>query len=484
MALHIYNSLSHEKERFKPVKDKHAFVYMCGPTVYSFQHIGNYRSYVMWDVLTRTLRFLDYRTTYVMNITDVGHLTDDDLLSSDSGEDKMEKAAKKENKTVWDIAKFYEEDFLEGMDKLHNKRPDTVCRATDHIEQMITMVTDLIEQGHAYVTPSGVYFEISTFPAYGKLSGNTLEDLAAGASGRVEDLSDKRSPHDFALWVLGKEQSMMWDSPWGRGYPGWHVECSAMSKTYLGEHIDIHGGAIDNKFPHHECEIAQSEGAAKNKKKSFVNYWLHAGHVTVDGTKMSKSKGNVYTIADMEEKQVSLRSLRYMFMSSHYRSSFDFSFEAVERAGKSLDTFERLFDRLESLRSEEEGIAMEFSEFLNERMQMFVEALEDDFHTPNLLAHLHEFATELNKMCDDGAITAEEGAAALQMLKTIDGVIEVLFPWEAKAEIPEEIIALAEERLKAKADKNYEESDRLRDEIKAQGYQIEDKPEGYHLSKD
>ncbi len=479
--MELYNSEVRRKEKFKTLKDRQVTIYTCGPTVYHFQHIGNYRTYVSWDLLVKFLRFSDYTVNHVMNITDVGHLTQDDLLSSDAGEDKMEKAAKRDNKTVWDVAKFYTDDFLEGFEKLHVSMPNTVCKATDHIPGMIVMIEKLIENKKAYVTKSGVYFDIQAFPEYGRLSGNTLDELAVGASGRVEDLEDKKSPHDFALWVLGKEQSMMWDSPWGRGYPGWHIECSAMSNEFLGEHIDIHGGAIDNKFPHHECEIAQSECAAPNKKLPFVKYWMHAGHMTVEGEKMAKSKGNVYLLGDVEAQGFTMQELRFFYLRSHYRSSSDFTWKELSSAKESLKSIHRFVDRLEGVKGDG-VISMVFSKEINSFLGDVVVSLEDDLGTPEAFAHVFEFMTKINSRMDAGELNEAEAKVVVQLWKTLDTVFGVLFPWEV-AVVPDTVELLARKRLEAKKEKDFGEADRLRGEIEVMGYVVEDTGEGYVVRK-
>lgn len=484
MALHIYNSLTREKEKFKPILDKHATVYTCGPTVYSHPHIGNYRTYVFWDLMVRTLRFLDYRTKHVTNITDVGHLTDDEVLASDAGEDKMEKAAKREKKTVWDIAAYYTEDYVKGLDALHCKRPDVLCPATDHVEDMITMIAELIALGHAYATPSGVYYDISAFPEYGKLSGNTVEQLEDGASGRVEQIADKRSPNDFVLWVIGKEQSMMWESPWGRGYPGWHIECSAMARKYLGDWFDIHGGGVDNKFPHHECEIAQSEPLSK-KKRPFAHTWMHTGHMTVDGAKMSKSKQNDYTLHDLKEKGVSMRALRMLYIGAHYRSTMDFSWKAFEQAKTTLATFDRFQERLQKVTTEG-SIRPDFNELLNGFMKEIMDALEDDFNTPEAFATIFTWMKDMNSLMDEDNLHQTEALAALGVLETIDSAFAVIVPWpeeQGSTEVPEEIQALFDARQKAREAKDWVASDEIRDTLKEAGWHVEDTKDGAVLRK-
>ena len=481
MELQFYNSLSKTEERFKPLSQQSVSFYSCGPTVYWYPSIGNYKSYIAWDVLKKTLKFLGYKVNHVMNITDVGHLTDDDLLSSDTGEDKMEKAAKRENKTVWDVARYYEDDFLKGLEKLHIESPTTVCRATDHIPEMIHMIEALLVKGHAYQTATGIYYDIASFPQYGELSGNKLDQLSAHASGRVEEREEKRSPHDFALWILGKEQSMMWESPWGKGYPGWHIECSAMAEKYLGSQIDLHMGGMDNKFPHHECEIAQTEGASG--KHPFVKTWLHAALITVDGQKMSKSKGNVYFLKDVEEKGFSLRAYRFLCVSTHYRSSMDFSWHALEQAKTTLQSIDRFVERLREV--EKDGnVSMEFSQFINAALVQMMDSIQDDLNTPEYLANFFECMRQLNTMLDENNLNSAEAAAMISFIETIDTPLTVLLPWkEEHHEIPDEVLRLVELRKQARIDKDFARSDEFRDEIQKLGYIVEDKVQGMRVRK-
>ena len=477
MPLQIYNSLTRQKEKFKPLRDKYISIYTCGPTVYNFQHLGSYRTYTTWDLVVRTFRFFDFTVNHVSNITDVGHLTDDEVINNEGNEDKMEKAAKRENKTVWDIAAFYSEDYVKGLDMMHVHRPDTICPATDHIAEMIAMIETLIEKGIAYVTPSGVYYDLSKFPQYGKLSGNTVEQLEDGASGRVEDIADKRSPHDFVLWVLGKEQSMMWDSPWGRGYPGWHIECSAMSRKYLGDQFDIHGGGVDNKFPHHECEIAQSEGALG---KLQAHTWMHTGHMTVDGQRMAKSKNNFLTLHDLKEKGITFRALRTLYISAHYRSTMDFSWEAFEQAKSTLATVDRFQERLAKVKGDD-PVRPDFNDILNAFIRDIMDALEDDFNTPAAFAALFLWMKDLNGLMDEDNLSKAEAEASQRVLATIDSVFGVLIPWpeeQGSKDIPEAVQALFEARNEAKAAKDWAKADELRDELKTAGYNVEDTKDG------
>ncbi len=479
MTIQFYSTDKKRLVEYKPRQYMKTALYTCGPTVYSTPHIGNFRTYITWDFLVRFLRFKGYEVNHVMNITDVGHLTDDEVLDS-GGEDKMEKASKKESITVWDVAKKYEKEFFKISEALHIARPNTVCRATEHIEDMITMVNVLIEKGHAYVTPSGVYFDISSFEEYGALSGNKLDALEAGASGRVEDLGDKRSAHDFALWVTGKEQAMMWDSPWGKGFPGWHVECSAMSQKYLGEELDIHTGGTDNIFPHHECEIAQSECATGHEP--FSRYWLHTGLMTIEGEKMSKSKGNAWNLKDIQEMGYDSRTVRYTLLKSHYRSSADISKQSFAESKKNLQSIDRFVHRLRHCEVEGE-VSNEVSSSLNSLLQGVIGALAEDLATPVALGYLFEFINKANAAIDMGVITTKEAQATLRLLITFDEIFQCLLGGGQGDDIPAAVVDLAEQRMAAKHAKDYAASDGLRDQIKAEGYDVEDTSEGYRVVK-
>ncbi|MEA3272830.1 MAG: cysteine--tRNA ligase, partial [Patescibacteria group bacterium] len=308
--LRLYNSLTRKKENFKPLKKSAVTMYNCGPTVYDFAHIGNLRSFLFADLLRRYFEYSDYKVKQVMNITDVGHMLED----ADEGLDKIEQAAKKAKKTPAQVADFYTKAFFDDVKKLNIKQAWKYPKATEHIKEMIKIIEKLIDKKYAYEVKGSIYFNVKKFKKYGKLSGNKLKDLMAGA--RVEKNPDKKNPYDFALWIYNPKHKMQWNSPWGKGYPGWHIECSAMAGKYLGETIDIHTGGEDNKFPHHEAEIAQSEGA--NGKK-FARFWLHTRHLLVDGKKMSKSKKNFYTLEDLLKRGYSARAIRYLLLSSHYR---------------------------------------------------------------------------------------------------------------------------------------------------------------------
>src|SRR6185369_5362975 len=330
----LYNTLSKQKEEFTPLHAGKVGMYVCGPTVYSYIHIGNIRAYVFADTLRRLLEDAGYEVRMIKNITDVGHLTADDVAQGDTGEDKIEKKAKAEKKTPAEIADFYET-YAFAAEKAMNIEPAHYTpRATAHVKQMIKLIEELIEKGHAYEKNGNVFFDVTTFKNYGKLSGNTLENLEVGA--RLEEHPDKKNPWDFALWLRApKEHLMHWPSPWGEGYPGWHIECSAMSMEYLGDTFDIHTGGEDNIFPHHEAEIAQSESVTD---KPFVRYFLHTRHMLVNGEKMSKSKGNFFTLEDLLEKGFTQMDFRMALLGSHYRSQMNFSWEAMEQAKKNKET--------------------------------------------------------------------------------------------------------------------------------------------------
>ena len=325
MELMLYNTLSRAKEKFQPLVPGQAGMYVCGPTVYSYAHIGNFRAYVFADLLRRVLEYNGYKVNHVMNITDVGHLVSD----ADEGEDKMLASARRERTTPWEVAEYYTENFMDSIKRLNIKLPTTICKATDHIREMIEFTQSLLDKGYAYrIEGDGIYFDVSSFPDYGKLSGNRLDELQAGA--RVEVNERKRHPADFALWKdAPPEHIMQWPSPWGQGYPGWHIECSAMAMKDLGAQIDIHTGGVDHIPIHHENEIAQSEARTG---QPWVRYWLHVAFLQVDGGKMSKSLNNIYTLASLEERNIEPLAYRYLCLNAHYRTPLNFTWEGIGAA--------------------------------------------------------------------------------------------------------------------------------------------------------
>lgn len=456
----LYNSLSRKEEEFKPLSDSIVTLYTCGPTVYDETHIGHMRKYTMDDILKRSFEFVGYKVKHVMNITDVGHLSGDD----DSGEDKLEKGAKKQGKTVWDVAQYYTDKFFETIDALNIQHPDVISKATDHIQQMIDLVKKLEEKGFTYETNEAIYFDITKFPSYGKLSGQKLEDKKQAVREDVHVDPQKKNPADFALWFKRKgrfaDHTMHWESPWGDGFPGWHIECSAMSMTYLGETIDIHTGGIDHIPVHHEDEIAQSEAATG---KPFVNYWVHHAFLKIDGEKMSKSKGNFYTLQDLHDHNIDPLAIRYLFLQAHYRKELNFTWEAAEAA---QETLMRLRNTVIDLKLEISNSRMEQKELSdNLFIRAFKQSISNDLNTAEAVASLWEMLKS--------DLSASEKLDTLYAFDSILGLELEQYQPEA---IPDELIELAEKRMQAKKSGDFTASDSLRDKINAAGYTIKDLP--------
>jgi cysteinyl-tRNA synthetase len=476
MALQVYNTLHRRKEPFTPRHDGRVGIYVCGPTVYGHSHLGHAKSYVSFDVIVRHLRSLGYAVLYVQNITDVGHLTDD----ADQGEDKLAKQARIDRIHPMQLAETYTRSYYEDMDALNVLRPDIAPRASGHITEQITIVQELIAKGMAYVVNGSVYFDVSSFPAYGKLSGRTVEDLNAGA--RVEIKEEKRHPADFALWKKAEPGHIMrWPSPWGEGFPGWHIECSAMSMKYLGEEFDIHGGGLENQFPHHECEIAQSEGATG---KQFVRYWLHNNMVTVDGKKMGKSLGNFLTLKDAFAKW-DPQVVRFFILQSHYRSTLDFSDEALDgaRAGheKLVNTLRNLRERIDSSTAAGEDPGID----LVRRTAEFREAMDDDFNTPQAIAVLFDLARELNQaFAREKNFTRASLEAVERWYEMHAGTVLGIKTGESRgAERSGTLVGplvelLLEIRSEIRAQKLWALSDKIRDGLAGIGIGLEDKKTG------
>lgn len=386
MDLYLYNSLTRTKEKFSTIEDGKVRYYTCGMTVYDYAHIGHGRKYVMDDILKRVLMANGYEVNHVQNVTDVGHLVSD----SDEGEDKLEKGAKKQGKTVWEVAEFFTNNFYESMDKLNIIRPDMICKATDHIKEQIELVQKLFNNGYAYDTPEAVYFDTSKFGDYGKLFGQSLDDKKVGVRDEVKIDSNKKRPQDFALWFkrVGdyKEHVMHWDSPWGDGFPGWHIECSAMSMRYLGEQIDIHTGGEDHLSIHHPNEIAQSEAATG--KKPFSRFWVHHAFLMVDGKKMSKSLGNFYTISDILDKGYDPIALRYLFLGAHYKKPMNFTWASLDSAQKG---YKRLKSAVAVLKTgQRNSLSPEKDGKREAYYQRFMESVNDDINTSKALAIVFE----------------------------------------------------------------------------------------------
>jgi len=439
MVLQFYNTLGKKKEEFIPLRGKIVRIWTCGLTVYNFGHIGNFRSYIFADILRRYLEYKGYDVKQVMNFTDVGHMIQDDIADS-RGQDKMEKAAEREHKTPWEIADFYIKAFLEDSKTLNLKEPEVRPKATEHIKEMQEIIKKLIDNGYAYVVNGNVYFEVKKFKDYGKLSGNKIENLQAGAGGRVEENSEKKNPLDFALWVNDPKHIMKWKSPWGgEGYPGWHIECSAMSTKYLGDTFDIHTGGEDNIFPHHECEIAQTEGATGKK---FVNYWLHARHLLVNGEKMSKSKGNFYTVRDLLAQGYKPMQIRYALLSAHYRQPLDFSLDYLKSCGTVIQRFKDFVKRLK----EANGKGTNVDELIKKSEENFEKAMNDDLNISDALKAVFDFMHEVNKKIDAKEIGGGNAQKILKAFNWFDCVLGLNISKEGNVEdLKEKIIPIYQE---------------------------------------
>lgn len=461
----LYNTLTRKIEEFKPLNPPNVSFYVCGPTVYDFTHIGHMRTYTNNDVLKRALTYLGYKVNHVMNVTDVGHLSGDD----DSGEDKMEKGAKKYGKTVWDVAKFYTDFFFKTTDSLNILRPDTTCKATEHIEEMIQLINRLKQNEFIYETGEAVYFNVIKFKNYGKLSGQKLEEKIQAVREEVNIDLEKKHPADFALWFkrVGRfaDHTMHWPSPWGEGFPGWHIECSAMSMKYLGETIDIHSGGIDHVPVHHENEIAQSEAATG---KPFVRYWFHNNFLTVDGQKMSKSLGDFYTIEDIEKNKIDPLSLRLLFLQTHYRQPLNFTWHS---ARASLEAFNRLKEIALNLKPQNNLADLKSQKAIAYQKQ-FIDAISSDLQTPQAVAVMWDMIKS--------DISNDE---KYFLLMDFDKVFGLKLNNLTEEKIDANIIILAEKRLEARRVKNFDASDRLRIKIKKAGFKIEDKGDNYKIKK-
>lgn len=463
MVLKLYNTLTRKKEDFVSLESGKVSLYCCGPTVYFYAHLGNLRTYVFEDILRRVLEYNKYSVNHVMNITDVGHLTSD----ADEGEDKMEAGARREGKTVWQIAEYYTNAFFEDTKKLNILTPSVVCKATDHIDHIIEMIQKLESNGYTYVSEGNVYFDVSKFTYYRDLGRLNLEDLRA--TERVSEDTGKRNPQDFALWFTNskfKNHAMQWDSPWGRGYPGWHIECSAMSTHYLGEQFDIHCGGIDHIQVHHTNEIAQSEGSGC--KHPWVKYWMHGEFLVLDNARMGKSEGNSLTVSKVVEKGYDPLVYRYFCLTAHYRQKLNFTWEALDHAKNSL----------ESVRNKVRGLAAPSnSDAVLEYKKKFLTAINDDLNMPQALALLHEV------LKSDTLQSGEKHA----LVKDFDSVLGLhLDAVESKQLSPQEqaaVDSLLKQRDAARASKDWAAADKIRDEIRAKGYVLKDTPEGTVVEK-
>lgn len=467
----LYNTLTRQLDELKPIDDTRVTLYTCGPTVYNYLTVGNWVAYLRWDTLVRALRANDLKPERVMNITDVGHLVSD----ADDGEDKLEKGARREGKTAWEVAEFYATDFLEGMKTLNLLQPEHMTKATDYIAEQIALVQTLEEKGHTYVIDDGVYFDTSTFLSYAAFARLDLTALKAGA--RVEFNSEKRNPSDFALWKLtpaGEKRDMEWESPWGKGFPGWHLECSAMALKELGSTLDIHTGGIDHIPVHHTNEIAQSEAATG---RQFANIWLHANFLTVDGTKISKSLGNGYTLQDLAEKGYSAMDFRMFVLQSHYRTESNFTWENLTAAHNRLNNWREIavlrWQMHDTLVDDDDKDQHDVSAKLLAAPHAALEALNDDLNTPEVLRIVEEAFSAVQ--ASNHAHIQQD--AFLTFLAFVDEILGLQLV-DTTPDIDEDSKRLLLERSRARDEKNWERSDELRDELAARNIQVSDTASG------
>lgn len=462
--LRLYNTLTKKKEEFVPIDKENNIVtiYTCGPTVYNYAHIGNMRTYIFMDTLRKVLKYNGYKLNHVMNITDVGHLTSD----ADEGEDKMSKSAREQNKSVYEIAKIYTEAFFKDIHRLNISEPEHIVKATDHIKDMEEYVKEIIKNGYAYETSKGIYFDTSKLPTYGELSRIKLDNQKAGA--RVNVDKEKKNPLDFAIWIKApKEHIMKWDSFAGLCYPGWHIECSAMSRKYLGEKFDIHTGGVDHIPIHHENEIAQSKGATG---KNPANIWMHVEFLLIDNGKMSKSLHNVYTLDDLEKRGIEPLAYRYFTYTSHYRNKLNFTWDGIKSCQVSLDRLRELVNSHKDLNNDIK------EELLKDFENRFMEAINDDLNMPvaiSIVWELAKYSVKSNKIYE--LIMKFDSILSLDLNKVKKD--------NKNVEVPNEILELLEQRKKARESKDYALSDTLRDKIKEKGYIVKDTKEGQEIEK-
>ena len=479
--LFLYNTLTRKKEKFEPLTPGFVGIYVCGPTVYGHSHLGHAKSYISFDVIVRYLRYLGYKVRYVQNITDVGHLQGD----RDEGQDKIAEQARLEKLEPMEVAEYYTRSYFEDMDRLGNVRPDISPRATGHIIEQIDMIKTLIDHDLAYEVNGNVYFNVRAFPEYGKLSGRKVDEMEAGA--RVEVSEDKKHPADFALWKKASpEHIMQWNSPWGSGYPGWHIECSSMSVKYLGETIDIHGGGLENMFPHHECEIAQSEGAFE---KPFVKYWLHNNMITVDGVKMGKSLNNFITVKDALKKHDAM-AIRNFILMSHYRSALDFSEKALDGAASGLKKIQTFMNRIDqagkSAVDVKEAVTLPVQDFENK----FRQAMDDDFNTPQALAAVFDLISQVNKILDESGVDKSSlNELKTVMARTLGDTLGLLSTGESASQASGEDLnsvmdVLLSVRMDLRKEKNFNLADKIRETLKSHGIILKDGAEGSAWEKE
>ncbi|MDD4251064.1 MAG: cysteine--tRNA ligase [Candidatus ainarchaeum sp.] len=466
MHFKIHNSLGNKLEKFKPIKNGQVGLYTCGPTVYNFAHIGNFRAYCWEDILKRYLIFLGFKVNHVMNLTDI--------------DDKTIKGSIREKTTLSEFTQKYKDAFFEDIKTLNILPADFYPEATQHIPEMIQIIDKLLKNNMAYKSEDNcIYFSIKNFPTYGKLSNINIKKLKSGARIK-QDEYEKDGIGDFALWKAWDEDdgTIFWETKFGKGRPGWHLECSAMSSKYLGETFDLHTGGVDNKFPHHENEIAQSEGA--NKKK-FVNYWMHCEHLMVNGKKMSKSLGNFYTLRDLIEKKMNPLAIRYVLINSQYRQPLNFTLDGIEDAQKTLIGLQRFLERLREIEKLKENDSI--NEFVIQTTNNFSSAMNNDLNVPQATKHLFEFVRKINKLIDDDDLGKIGANQAINFLKHIDSVLGIIDFTEAFFELNDEQEELLKQRELARKNKDWKTADTLRNELLKQGIEIIDQKDGSTKTK-
>ncbi|MCD6115208.1 cysteine--tRNA ligase [bacterium] len=464
MSLKIYNTLTRKKEIFKPRKGKKVNMFVCGPTVYDYAHIGHARTYIAFDVIVKYLRKKGYDVFYLQNITDV--------------DDKIINRAKEEGVSWKELARKFEREYKKDAKSLGVDSVSKYARATEHIKEIISQVERLLKKGFAYQIEDGIYYDISKFKDYGKLSGRTALQ-AEDAVSRIDESKKKKNKGDFCLWKFwsGKDWEPKWRSPWGYGRPGWHIEDTAITEKYFGPQYEIHGGARDLIFPHHEAEIAQME--AISEKKPMVKYWLHTGFLTINGQKMSKSLGNFITIREFLNKH-SARLLRFFVLKSHYRSPIDYSEKAILQSQNELERIDEFVEKIQNAKFKIQNFNSKFK--IDKFKNKFEEAMDDDFNTPKAMAVIFELIREVNPMLDKNQITQEEVKQILEFLKFIDEIFGFILKKE-RVKIPEEIKKLAQKREILRKEKKWEEADKIREEIKKLGYEIQDTAGGTKIKK-
>jgi len=467
MSIRYYNSYSRRKEDFEPLEPGAVRLYSCGPTVHDYAHIGNFRCFVFVDLLRRHLELRGYRVHHVMNITDVGHMTTD----ADEGEDKIGKSARERGLSPWDVVKTFTDAFFDDIRTLRIEPAHEYPRATEHVPDMIRLVERILAHGFAYEVGGSVYFDIPKFAAYGRLSGNTVENLMEGA--RVEVNPDKRFALDFALWKAAPDSFMRWESPWSTGVPGWHVECTAMSMRYLGEQIDIHTGGEDNIFPHHECEIAQAEAATGHPP--YCRFWMHNRHLLVDNAKMSKSLGNFYTLRDLLDQGHSPTALRYLLLASHYRMPLNFTIEGLEGAAKAVARINDFVARLDD--APDAGPGPDVTALCEKARGDFASALDDDLNVSSALAAVFAFMHHANRL----PLTAASAAPLRETMRYFDRVLDILE--EREKTLDDEIQQLIDRRQAARKAKDFATADAIRDQLASRGIVLEDTPQGVRWRK-